>query len=169
MKKLLTEKGEPAGLWDVIEWWVATYPPDIFLTRPSQIVRIRGLMQDLYDMREDFTTHQAAAVILIALDMVDIEEVSTEAIARGFRYLRRKRRIEYYDDLQIRNGKVISHEFHDDLMVLKDMNFLKVNRETSTVAITLKGRQRARVICLEKPIRGVAHALVKQICPPRKG
>jgi len=41
----LRELFKSIGLRDVLEWWVMTYPDDIFIERPKEIVEIRRLMK----------------------------------------------------------------------------------------------------------------------------
>jgi hypothetical protein len=47
MKRLLKENGEEAGLWDVCAWWMETYPDDIFISDPPEVVEIRNQMLNL--------------------------------------------------------------------------------------------------------------------------
>ena len=44
--------GNPLGLYDVCDWWIKTYPADVFVSSPESIVRIRMLMKKVLAMRE---------------------------------------------------------------------------------------------------------------------
>jgi len=39
----------PATLKDVCEWWIKTYPEDVFHTAPVQVVEIRNNMKVILD------------------------------------------------------------------------------------------------------------------------
>ena len=41
MTKLFDENGKPIGLYELAEWWIETYPDDIFITGPKLITEIR--------------------------------------------------------------------------------------------------------------------------------
>jgi len=41
----LAEKFKNISLTAVLEWWIMTYPDDIFIERPKEIVEIRRLMK----------------------------------------------------------------------------------------------------------------------------
>ena len=42
------------GLFEVCEWWIKKYPPDIFVESPEEIVKIRKQMQIMLKARDDF-------------------------------------------------------------------------------------------------------------------
>lgn len=44
MSDLFNGCGESASLKEVCEWWVKTYPNDIFVTEPKEVVEVRDLM-----------------------------------------------------------------------------------------------------------------------------
>jgi len=50
-KELFLESGKKASLWDVCEWWIQTYPDDIFVTKPQLIVKVRELMKEILSKR----------------------------------------------------------------------------------------------------------------------
>lgn len=41
-----------ASLYDVCEWWIQTYPADIFVNEPKQVVEIRLQMQKILAKRD---------------------------------------------------------------------------------------------------------------------
>ena len=45
--ELYREDGRKAGLYDVCEWWIETYPPDVFVNEPKPIVEARMCMQNI--------------------------------------------------------------------------------------------------------------------------
>ena len=49
---LFKEDGEEAGLYDVCEWWISHYPPDIFISAPKPIVEARLCMQNILALRK---------------------------------------------------------------------------------------------------------------------
>jgi hypothetical protein len=36
-----------AGIFEVCEWWIETYPEDIFVNEPKEVVEIRELMKTI--------------------------------------------------------------------------------------------------------------------------
>jgi hypothetical protein len=36
-----------AGIFDVCEWWIESYPEDIFVNEPKEVVEIRELMKTI--------------------------------------------------------------------------------------------------------------------------
>lgn len=38
MNDLFLEDGTPAGMRDIMRWWMATYPPDVFVGGPLPII-----------------------------------------------------------------------------------------------------------------------------------
>lgn len=47
MIELFKQDGSKASLYDVCEWWIQTYPPDIFIKEPKPIIEIRLCMQNI--------------------------------------------------------------------------------------------------------------------------
>ena len=45
--ELYREDGRKAGLYDVCEWWIETYPPDVFVNEPKPIVEARMCIQNI--------------------------------------------------------------------------------------------------------------------------
>jgi hypothetical protein len=33
------------GLYELCKWWIETYPEDVFITEPAEVIKIRKLMQ----------------------------------------------------------------------------------------------------------------------------
>ena len=61
--ELFDAKGKPLGLFDVCQWWIETYPKDVFQRAPGPrlsqfpsdtVVRIRELMERLLKETRDF-------------------------------------------------------------------------------------------------------------------
>jgi len=44
--------GVEASLYDVCKWWIETYPDDIFINEPKEIVEIRKLMIKILNMQQ---------------------------------------------------------------------------------------------------------------------
>jgi len=40
------------GLYELCEWWIETYPEDIFVTEPKEVVQIRNLMKEILKKRK---------------------------------------------------------------------------------------------------------------------
>ena len=40
------------GLYEVCEWWIETYPEDIFVNEPKEVVQIRNLMKGILKKRK---------------------------------------------------------------------------------------------------------------------
>lgn len=49
---LYDENGRQLSIYDLCEWWHMTYPSDIFVNGPSEIVQIRSLMRKVLDIRD---------------------------------------------------------------------------------------------------------------------
>ena len=43
---------EKAGLYDIAEWWLRTYPEDIFVSAPPEIVAIREQIKAILAKRK---------------------------------------------------------------------------------------------------------------------
>jgi len=43
---------EEVGLFGLCEWWIETYPEDVFVNEPKQIVQVRELMKKILEMRK---------------------------------------------------------------------------------------------------------------------
>ena len=41
------------GLFDICEWWIESYPKDIFVNEPKEVVEIRKLMEKILSMRKE--------------------------------------------------------------------------------------------------------------------
>ena len=50
-----TENLEEVGLFDLCGWWIETYPEDVFVNEPKEVVEIRKLMQKILAMRKNAT------------------------------------------------------------------------------------------------------------------
>jgi len=46
-KEELGELFKSITLTDILEWWIITYPDDIFVERPKEFVEIRRLMKKI--------------------------------------------------------------------------------------------------------------------------
>ena len=46
--------GVKASLYDICEWWIETYPPDIFVNSPKPIVEARMCMQNILALKKRF-------------------------------------------------------------------------------------------------------------------
>jgi len=51
MIELFKENGEKAGIYDVCQWWIQTYPEDVFISTPVQVVEIRDNMKDILKLK----------------------------------------------------------------------------------------------------------------------
>ena len=51
--ELYKENGEKAGMYDLCEWWVQTYPDDIFINDPPLVTEIRDRMKLLLAGRKE--------------------------------------------------------------------------------------------------------------------
>lgn len=51
MIELFKENGEKAGIYDVCQWWIQTYPEDVFISTPVQVVKIRDNMKDILKLK----------------------------------------------------------------------------------------------------------------------
>jgi hypothetical protein len=40
-----------AGIYDVCEWWIETYPDNIFVNEPKDVIQIRELMKKILKLR----------------------------------------------------------------------------------------------------------------------
>ena len=45
--ELYREDGRKAGLFDVCDWWIEKYPPDVFVKEPKPVVEARMCMQNI--------------------------------------------------------------------------------------------------------------------------
>lgn len=45
--ELYRKDGRKAGLYDICEWWIKAYPPDVFVKEPILIVEARMCMQNI--------------------------------------------------------------------------------------------------------------------------
>jgi len=50
--KLFKENGQEAGLYDICEWWIETYPSDVFIKEPKPIVEARMCMRNILIRKE---------------------------------------------------------------------------------------------------------------------
>ena len=41
------------SLYDICEWWIETYPEDIFVNEPKEVVQIRNLMKGILKKRKE--------------------------------------------------------------------------------------------------------------------
>jgi hypothetical protein len=48
----LEEKFKDITIWEISEFWVKTYPKDIFITGPFPIPQIRELFEELLKLRK---------------------------------------------------------------------------------------------------------------------
>lgn len=53
MKRLFTEDGKKAGLREVCEWWIATYPEIVFVNEPKEVTLIRSEMKKIVKKLEE--------------------------------------------------------------------------------------------------------------------
>ena len=44
---------QEVGLFDLCEWWIETYPEDVFVNEPKEVVQVRELMKKILNMRKD--------------------------------------------------------------------------------------------------------------------
>ena len=40
------------GLFDLCEWWIETYPEDVFVNEPTEVVEVRELMKIILAKRK---------------------------------------------------------------------------------------------------------------------
>ena len=40
------------GIYEICEWWIETYPEDIFVNEPKEVIQIRNLMKEILKKRE---------------------------------------------------------------------------------------------------------------------
>ena len=40
------------GLFDLCEWWIETYPEDVFVNEPKEVVEVRKLMEKILAKRK---------------------------------------------------------------------------------------------------------------------
>ena len=50
--ELFNANGEKASLFDVCEWWIRTYPADVFVSEPKPVVDARLCMQAILAKRD---------------------------------------------------------------------------------------------------------------------
>jgi hypothetical protein len=48
--RLYDSIGNEVGLKEICEWWITTYPEDIFISEPKDIILARGCMERLLGM-----------------------------------------------------------------------------------------------------------------------
>ena len=41
------------GLFDFCKWWIETYPEDVFVSNPKEVVEIRRLAKEILSMRKE--------------------------------------------------------------------------------------------------------------------
>ncbi len=46
------ELGRPMGLYEIAQWWIDTYPEDIFVNGPKPIVIARDCMKAILELRD---------------------------------------------------------------------------------------------------------------------
>ena len=51
-KELFKENREPASLYDVCEWFIQTYPEDVFVSSDNPVHQIRDLSKKVISMRD---------------------------------------------------------------------------------------------------------------------
>ena len=44
------------SLYEICEWWIQTYPDDIFAKEPKEVVQIRELMKEILRQKNSLTT-----------------------------------------------------------------------------------------------------------------
>ena len=49
--KLFDEDGNPIGLYEIAQWFIDTYPEDVFITKPKIIIEIRELLKKILKKR----------------------------------------------------------------------------------------------------------------------
>ena len=49
----LTEKFKEISIWEIAEYWIQTYPNDIFVNGPYPVPEIRDLFEELLKMRKN--------------------------------------------------------------------------------------------------------------------
>jgi len=47
--KIYDEDGNQLGLYDLCEYFIKTYPKDIFITKPKEIIKIRESMERILE------------------------------------------------------------------------------------------------------------------------
>ncbi len=50
--ELYKENGEKVGIYDVCEWWIQTYPDDVFINDPPLVTEIRDRMKLLLEKKK---------------------------------------------------------------------------------------------------------------------
>ena len=43
---------QEVGLFDICEWWIETYPDDVFVNEPKEVVQVRESMKKILEMRK---------------------------------------------------------------------------------------------------------------------
>jgi len=49
--ELYKENGEKAGIYDICQWWIDTYPEDVFISDPPSVVAAREFMKEILNLR----------------------------------------------------------------------------------------------------------------------
>ena len=49
---LYKENGEKAGIYDICQWWIDTYPEDVFINDPPAVVAAREFMKEILNLRK---------------------------------------------------------------------------------------------------------------------
>ena len=50
--ELYKENGEKAGIYDICQWWIDTYPEDVFISDPLAVVAAREFMKEILSLRK---------------------------------------------------------------------------------------------------------------------
>ena len=50
--KLFDESGNPIGLYEIAQWFIDTYPEDIFIIKPKIIIEIRDKLKEILKKRK---------------------------------------------------------------------------------------------------------------------
>lgn len=48
---LYKENGEKAGIYDICQWWIDTYPEDVFVSDPPSVVAAREFMKEILSLK----------------------------------------------------------------------------------------------------------------------
>lgn len=49
--ELYKENGEKAGIYDICQWWLDTYPEDVFVSDPPSVVAARKFMKEIFKFK----------------------------------------------------------------------------------------------------------------------
>lgn len=51
VSRIFDRNGNQLTIYDLAEWWIETYPEDIFVTEPEPVVKVREGMKEILAVR----------------------------------------------------------------------------------------------------------------------